>query len=118
MSDSASRLPARPSLEQLRKQAKDRLKTLRAEASDATLADVQFTLSREYGFENWASLVHHVETLNPEGLRKFEQIAEELADAYMAGDPEAVREIGWTYGIYFVRFKSHGDTKSRRTKDQ
>jgi internalin A len=102
MSDSPSRLPERPSLEQLRKQAKDRLKTLRAEGGDATLADVQFSLAREYGFQNWAALVHHVETVNPPGLRKYERMAEELAAAYASGDFEAIREFNWTYGTSFV----------------
>jgi internalin A len=102
MSDSASRLPARPSLEQLRKQAKDRLKTLRAQGTEATLADVQFALAREYGFQSWADLAHHVETMNPAGVRKFEQMTEELAAAYTSGDSESIREFNWTYGTSFV----------------
>jgi len=80
MSDSASRLPSRPSLEQLRKQAKELLRAYRAgdssalarlrnakpavAASDgqhaATLADAQFTLAREYGFDSWPKLKHHI----------------------------------------------------------
>jgi len=102
MSDSTSRLPARPSLEQLRKQAKDRLKKLRAEGTDATLADVQMALAREFGFQSWADLAHHIETINPPGLRKFEQMAEELAAAYSSGDFEAIREFNWTHGTSFV----------------
>src|SRR5687768_15429621 len=102
MSDSTSRLPARPSLQQLRKQAKDRLKTLRAQGADATLADVQLALARQYGFQSWADLAHHVETINPPGLRKFEQMAEDLATAYSSGDVEAIRELNWTYGTSFV----------------
>ena len=86
MSDSTSQLPRRPSLEQLRKQATDRVKTLRAQGIDATLADVQFTLAREYGFKDWADLAHHVETINPPGLRTFEQMAAEIAAAYSSGD--------------------------------
>jgi len=85
MSEPASRLPARPSLEQLRKQAKDLLRLHRAgdagvaqrfravlprlAASDppgtAVLADAQFVLAREYGFRNWGDLARHVETVNP-----------------------------------------------------
>ncbi len=102
MSDSTSRLPARPSLEQLRKQAKDRLKKLRAQGTAATLADVQLALARECGFQNWADLAHHVEAINPPGLRRFEQMAEELAAAYSSGDFEAIREFNWTYGTSFV----------------
>ncbi|HEV8263650.1 MAG TPA: hypothetical protein VGQ06_01785 [Gemmatimonadales bacterium] len=61
MSASSSRLPPRPSLEQLRKQAKERLRQLRAADPTATLADAQFALAREYGFESWPKLVDHVE---------------------------------------------------------
>ena len=80
MNHPASRLPAHPSLEQLRKQAKDLLRDYRdgdaaaltrfaaiiprfanATAVDARLADAQFVVAREYGFENWAALTNHVE---------------------------------------------------------
>lgn len=83
MSDPASRLPARPSLEQLRKQAKELLQSFRAGApgaaqrfretiprfasptppDDAPLADAQFVIAREYGFRSWADLVRHVEAV-------------------------------------------------------
>ena len=83
MTEPASRLPARPSLEQLRKQAKNLLRDYRAgDAGAATrvravlpravdggsglaLADAQFVLAREYGFQSWAALVHHVDRLEP-----------------------------------------------------
>src|SRR5262249_26170045 len=80
MSDSTFLLPARPSLEHLRKQAKELLRAYRVGDTVAVeqfrariprladpvppdemiLADAQFVLAREYGFENWAGLVHHV----------------------------------------------------------
>jgi len=83
MTEPASRLPARPSLEQLRKQAKHLLREFRAgdasassrvravlprvidSASALALADAQFVLAREYGFQSWAALVHHLERLAP-----------------------------------------------------
>jgi len=83
MTDPASRLPARPSLEQLRKQAKNLLRDYRAgdagaatrvraviarlgdDTSGIALADAQFILAREYGFQNWAALAQHVERINP-----------------------------------------------------
>ena len=65
MSDSASPLPARPSLEQLRKQAKERLATLRAANPSAKLADAQFLIAREHGFDSWPKLVDHVSTVDP-----------------------------------------------------
>ncbi len=78
MSDSTRRLPARPSTEQLRKQAKELLREFRAGKPEAVarvcavlpqrvdrpdnvpLAAAQFVLAREYGFENWANLVELV----------------------------------------------------------
>ena len=80
MSSPALPLPARPSLEQLRKQAKDLLRHYRAGDQAAlsrirarhphprrdpkfTLADAQLVIAREYGFESWAKLKHHVEAL-------------------------------------------------------
>src|SRR5262245_41483345 len=78
---SSSRLPARPSLEQLRKQAKDFLQRVRAgdpatlqrlhavipnrqPANEPILADAQFVIAREYGFDNWAALASHVEAVS------------------------------------------------------
>ena len=60
------RLPDRPSLEQLRKQAKEHLDTRRAADPSASLAAAQHALAREYGFESWPKLVHHVESMQPE----------------------------------------------------
>ena len=79
MSDSTPRLPRRPSLEQLRKRAKELLRQLRngdaaaterlrkfkPNVSDPRLADVQFVLAREHGFESWPKLVHHIQTSHP-----------------------------------------------------
>jgi len=83
MSEPASRLPARPSLEQLRKQAKELLRAANAgdraaaarlqavERRDherrgparAILADAQLAIAREYGFASGERLVHHVREL-------------------------------------------------------
>jgi len=79
MSDSTPSLPARPSLGQLRKQAKELLQQLRngdasatgrlrkykPNVSDPILADAQFVLAREYGFESWPGLVHHLQAVQP-----------------------------------------------------
>src|SRR5438552_957651 len=76
-------LPERPSLEQLRKQAKDLLHDARSGdasslarmtavgrlAPDAhvTLADAQLAIGREYGFPSWPKLVHHVQAVTGGG---------------------------------------------------
>jgi ankyrin repeat protein len=57
----AASLPARPSLEWLRKTAKARLSQLRATEPDAKLADAQRALAREHGFPSWRKLKAHVE---------------------------------------------------------
>ena len=95
MPDPASRLPARPSLEQLRKQAKEFLQLARtgdtgvlerlraalprlatAPTSDISLADAQFVIAREHGFRSWGELARHVEAVNPptEGVGARSQI--------------------------------------------
>jgi ankyrin repeat protein len=54
-------LPARPSLEWLKKTARQNLRALRAADSEAKLADAQLALARDYGFPSWRALKAHVE---------------------------------------------------------
>lgn len=72
-------LPARPNLEHLKVQAKALLRALEEGSSDAVerhraftskqlsapprLADAQFVIAREYGFESWPKLKAHVEAV-------------------------------------------------------
>ncbi len=51
------------SLEQLRKQAKERVRERRAEGQDVKLAEVQFELANELGFQSWPKLKAYVERL-------------------------------------------------------
>lgn len=92
-------LPAQPSLAQLRKQAKELLKSYRA-GNDAAvaeverfewkpdpakfaLADAQRVLARSYGFSSWPNLKEHVEGIN---IAAFSAAVE-------AGDVAAVRKL-------------------------
>ncbi|MBV8818864.1 MAG: ankyrin repeat domain-containing protein [Acidobacteriaceae bacterium] len=83
------KLPARPNLEQLRKQAKDLLERYRASRegqSDADafkLHDAQREVARQYGFESWSKLKHFVDGVN----------VHELAEAVKSGDVERVRSL-------------------------
>ncbi|HEY2359376.1 MAG TPA: hypothetical protein VGH86_18150 [Phenylobacterium sp.] len=61
-------LPARPNLEFLKNEAKQRLRALRTTAPSVRLADVQHHLAREYGFANWRELKAGVERLAPPAL--------------------------------------------------
>jgi hypothetical protein len=106
MSDFTSRLPDRPSLDQLRKQAKELLKQLRSgdlaatdrlrkykpNGSDPILADAQFVLAREHGFESWPRLVHHLMS-QPAELEQHRRIAEDLVRAYNSGDTDAAQRL-------------------------
>ena len=107
MSDSTSRLPGRPSLEQLRKQAKELLKQLRngdpfaidrlrkhkPNVSEPILADAQFVIAREHGFESWPKLVHHVHAAQPPDLEQHRRIAEDLVAVYNLSDAEAATRL-------------------------
>ena len=50
-------------LEQLRKQAKERVRERRAAGQDVKLVDVQFELARELGFHSWPKLKAYIERL-------------------------------------------------------
>jgi ankyrin repeat protein len=59
-------LPDRPNLRHLKDQAKDLLKTGRAES----LTDAQFKIARLYGFSSWPKLKAHVDSLEEIGQLK------------------------------------------------
>jgi hypothetical protein len=58
-------LPANPSLEHLKNQAKDLLCARQQERPDAQLAEAQHAIAREYGFASWPKLKAHVEKPSP-----------------------------------------------------
>ena len=103
MSDST---PRRLSLEQLRKQAKELLRQLRSgdpsalerlrkckpNVSEPILADAQFTLAREHGFESWPKLVHHKGAQTSE-LEQHRRIAADLVAVYTSADVEAAARL-------------------------
>jgi len=107
MSNASSHLPDRPSLEQLRKQAKELLQQLRSGDPSATarlhkykttvddpiLADAQFALAREYGFESWPKLVQHLHASQTSDLQQHQRIAEDLVAAYNSADPRAAKRL-------------------------
>jgi ankyrin repeat protein len=88
----AKELPARPSLDQYKKQAKDLLKACKARDPEAlqrikkyhlrfdklsdseigrvktTLADAQLAIAREHGFESWLKFAKRIEDLSAQGL--------------------------------------------------
>jgi ankyrin repeat protein len=79
-------LPANPSLESLRKQAKQQQRAM----PHGKLADAQHALAREYGFPTWAKLKLHVVTL---GLPPAEALKVTVCDS----DAQRVRELLESY---------------------
>jgi ankyrin repeat protein len=78
-------LPARPSLEHLKNEAKERLKTLRADAPDTKLTAAQLAVARQYGFASWRQLKAHVDK------RSVSKELRPVFDAARGGDFEMVR---------------------------
>ena len=76
------RLPEKPNLEYLRKEAKELLRTM----GRGKLADAQHTLANDYGFSTWAKLKAHVESL---GLTP----AQALKVAVCASDAARARDV-------------------------
>jgi ankyrin repeat protein len=81
--DPTRRLPSHPSLEQLRKQAKDLLEEYRAGDPAFALHDAQRELARAYGYESWAELKAFVDGAN----------VARLAEAVEAGDVARARSL-------------------------
>ncbi len=91
----SKQLPDRPSMDHLRKQAKEliafyrngdseaieRFKQLPRKTGRPALHDAQSVIAREYGFESWQKLVRHVEEVNSrrgitdEVIEKFMRLA-------------------------------------------
>jgi hypothetical protein len=84
-------LPSRPNLEWLRKSAKDHLRELRAGQPDATLAQAQLDLARQYGFASWRALKAHVDQLTAAPGGRDDQVVGPFLERVGLGDLAAVR---------------------------
>jgi len=82
---SAGKLPARANLEHLKKEAKERLQTMRSRASSIRLSEAQLLVARSYGFPSWRKLKAHVDALHNFG--------QQLINALHAGDLDTMRGI-------------------------
>lgn len=81
-----SRLPQRPSLEYLKKLAKERLRNLRRADPNARLAAAQLAIAREYGFSSWRALKAEVDRRSAPELAAYVVACE-------AGDIAALRQL-------------------------
>ena len=91
-------------LEQLRKQAKERVRERRAAGQEAKLADVQFELARGLGFQSWPKLKAYVERLALEqpfrvDLDYYEGRADGIASVNGVSVAEARRDLAGRHGF-------------------
>jgi ankyrin repeat protein len=92
------------SLEQLRKQAKERVRERRADGHDVKLAEVQFELARELGFQSWPKLKAYVERLALEqpfrtDLDYYEGRAHGIATVNAVSAADARRDLAARHGF-------------------
>ncbi|HLH53550.1 MAG TPA: ankyrin repeat domain-containing protein [Verrucomicrobiae bacterium] len=115
----SKKLPARPSLEQYKKQAKDLLKSaksgrretlqitlqrikkdhprlgrltdLELQGAQLALSDAQLVIAREHGFESWPRFAKHIDGLTRQNssVSKFES----AVDAVVAGDVAKLEQL-------------------------
>jgi len=91
-------------LEQLRKQAKERVRERRSAGQEVSLADVQFELAREFGFASWPKLKAYVERLEFEqpfrvDLAYYRGRARGIASVNGVSLPAARRELAARHGF-------------------
>ncbi len=91
-------------LEQLRRQAKERVRERRAAGQEATLAEVQFELAREMGFQSWPKLKTYVERLAKEqpfrtDLDYYEGRAHGIASVMGVSSADARRDLAQRHGF-------------------
>lgn len=115
---SSSNLPERPSLEYLKKLAKDRLRELRQADPRAKLAGALLAVARDHGFPSWRALKAEVERRQTETVDHFfAACAEgdvETLRGLLRNDPSLVRatradRFGGT-GLHVAARRGHVDT--------
>jgi Ankyrin repeats (3 copies) len=86
-------LPARPNLDQYKKQAKDLLKRWKSDDPKTTrkLADAQFAIAREHGFETWRVFTDRIAALT--GREQKAALFKAAADAVIAGDASVLDRL-------------------------
>jgi ankyrin repeat protein len=80
------RLPERPSLEYLRKLAKERLRAMRPSDPNVKLAAAQLAIAREHGFSSWRALKAEVDRRSADPTHGF-------LDACADGDADSVASL-------------------------
>jgi ankyrin repeat protein/catechol 2,3-dioxygenase-like lactoylglutathione lyase family enzyme len=79
-------LPDRPSLEYLKKVARQRLQAMRRADPRATLANAQLEVAREHGFPSWRALKKHIDDVRAPAIALFKAACE-------TGDASTIRDL-------------------------
>jgi ankyrin repeat protein len=97
----ARELPARPNLDQYRKQAKELLRRWKADDPKTTckLADAQSAIAREHGFATWKAFTDRIAAVN--GGEQKAALFKAAADAVVAGDASALERLLRTHEPMF-----------------
>src|SRR5687767_8879533 len=97
----ARNLPARPNLDQYKKQAKDLLKRWKSDDPNTTrkLVDAQFVIAREHGFETWKVFIDRIGELA--GRDQKAALFTAAANALVAGDDSALDRMLRTHEQMF-----------------
>ena len=97
-------LPAAPSLEQLRKQAKDLVRERKAGPEPLKLSEAQREVARDYGFASWPRLKAYVERVSAHGPGLAHAFVDDVG--YYEDRAEGLRSVvasGLENGIVVVR---------------
>jgi hypothetical protein len=100
---SNSQLPERPSIEFLKKLAKDRLHVLRRSDPKAKLAEALLDVARDHGFSSWKALKAQVEERQRGKVTEF-------VEACRSGDFPAVQKLLFTERALARSRDAHGST--------
>jgi Phosphotransferase enzyme family/Glyoxalase superfamily protein len=113
-------LPENPSLDHLRKQAKDLLAGLRDSNPSASLAEAQSSLAEQYGFRSWTDLKAEVDRQQGQAEVADPALAREIASRFRLGDVTGpMRSVSRPdeIGRLWVVRTSHGDWAPRTVDD-
>ncbi len=97
-------LPANPSMEQLRKQAKELVRAREKQARPLRLSDAQREVAREYGFASWPRLKAYVDRVSAHGPQLAHAFVDDIG--YYEERAEGLRSVvasGLANGIAVVR---------------
>lgn len=89
-------LPDSPSVDFLRKEAKDLLAALRESSPEASLADAQRALAAEYGVRDWIALKPDVERRAAEAMVAPDGFADALATVFDLGRAVSTAPVSFT----------------------